>query len=134
MHVITDDTDEKFVSEYCGEYAIALHEHLGLPIYVLRGHYAWGDSSIGYVFVSPDGGRTGICAQGFVSINELKATCLFAQKPRRMTVNQISQENLAWELDIVENEILAEARQRVSIEYDALFNAKTSSIRRVQGS
>ena len=119
MHVITDDTDEKFVSEYCGEYAIALHEHLGLPIYVLRGHDSRGDSSIGYVFVSPDGGRTGICAQGSVSIDELKATCLFAQKPRRMTVNRVSQESLAWELDIVENEILAEARQQVRETYRA---------------
>ncbi len=96
------DEKQKFISEYCGEYAVALHDCLGLPIYVLKGYYSSGDCSIGYAFVSTDGGRTGLGACGVVPVDELQATCLFARRPRRVTVSRMSRENLAWELGIVE--------------------------------
>lgn len=116
MQTITEEW-RKFVSEYCGEYAIALHERFGLPIYVLKGYSSADDYSIGYAFVSSDGGRTGIDARGIVSVDELRATCAFAGRPRWMSVSRISRENLAWELGGVEEEILAEARQIVAETY-----------------
>lgn len=117
MRSIADER-RKFLSERCGEYAIALHEYLGLPIYVLVSERSLSNCSIDYVFVSGDGGKTGLDAQGAVSVDDLVATCALGHASRRVTVSRMSRERLAWELGILEDECLAEARQLVSEEYE----------------
>ena len=109
--------DEKFMSERCGEYAIALHERLGLPIYAVVVRRPSAEPVIGYAFVSADGGETGIDARGVARVDELKAACAAGVRPGLVTVTRVSRERLAWELGIVEDEHLAEARQIVCDRY-----------------
>lgn len=124
MKPITDEK-RKFVSEYCGEYAVALHERLGLPIYVLQDVAA--GNTIWYAFVSADGGKTMVDARGEVPIDDIKAICALVFKSKRVAVSRISRENLMWELGIVENEVLAEARQMVAEQYPILHGRVIAS-------
>lgn len=121
MKLIVDENCE-FYPTHCGEYAVALHDKLRWPIYVLKGHQTLDDYDIGYVFVSDDGGKTGLDARGFVIIEEIKNTCLFVREPKWLTVASISRERLIWELGIEEDEVLAEAHQLVSDRYQEIEN------------
>lgn len=125
---VQSTVDEKFISERCGEYAVALHERLGLPIYAVTVRRSSAEPAISYAFVSADGGETGIDARGVVRVDELRAACAPGVRPGSVAVTRVSRERLVWELGIVEDEHLAEARQIVAEKY-----APASEQSRVEG-
>lgn len=104
---------QKFVTGYCAEYAIALHERFGYPLYVIKGVFPGGDYEIAHAFVSADGGATGLDASGASGVESIKAACFFSRRPRQVKVSRVSRESLEWEVG-VEDEALVEARQLVA--------------------
>ena len=95
------------------EYAIALHERLGYPLYVIKGVFAGGDYEVAHAFVSSDGGRTVLDASGASDVEEVKSTCRFSRVPRQVRVARISREMLEWEIG-VDDETMSEARGLVA--------------------
>lgn len=114
-----DESKRKFTTGYCAEYAQALHELTGYPIFIIKGYGSSEDDfepyEIAHVFVSPDGGNTAIDAIGTRSVQGLVMDSFFTNKPVRITVDPISASELETEMPS-EPEALREARVAVASE------------------
>lgn len=105
-----------FSSGYCGDYAVALHEKTGYPIYVVRGYGPRDDYGQPYetahAFVSSDNGKTGIDIVGSRPVKEIRKDVVFTMPIVKVRVERVSREELEDEMPC-EPEALELARRLV---------------------
>lgn len=98
---------------HCAEYAIALQERFGFPLYAVRGDDDY-EHRIIHIFVSGDGGRTGIDVSGERAVSQIVSDCT---EVARASVELFEREDLGNEMIAIDEAVLDEARGIVRSEW-----------------